>query len=478
MAQQNSANKLSFQEVHNELSLGGQFQFISIQNSTDAEDRTSRRLARSHAVARGLENKRKLQQKSGHNFRVISLRDDSGRSASKRKPSQTLVTSSCSFSTAVPGPFQMLAAESPRLQVLHSNHRAQQATEPVCSVSDELVLQNIRLVLRKGLDDHALLSAVMLTFSFAATAGSINRECLKYQSEALCSIRQRMSSPDRAASESTLGAILLLAGIEARLGMPHQVQLHMGAIQQLLNICRTKGVYLSDGIKRAIFWQDLNSSVMTGSSRVVDHTTFSELWWRRDPFSPNFFILPPGFQAQSHLLGEEFVEVLKDVFALQCIRDSALFGVEDVISMAHIDNHQASIQSRLVSLPNRSSISECCHLAAYLCSTMLRCKLWRTSIIPSHLSSQLLCKLQQANHDPVWNDQPDLLTWLLYIGGAFAPTGTIRSDYVVLLHLNSSTRLKGLYTSWPELLEILKKFIWSEKAFMSQVKAFWEEISV
>jgi len=34
-----------------------------------------------------------------------------------------------------------------------------------------------------------------------------------------------------------------------------------------------------------------------------------------------------------------------------------------------------------------------------------------------------------------------------------------------------------LYTSWPELVVILKQFIWSEKAFMSQVKAFWEEIS-
>jgi len=36
--------------------------------------------------------------------------------------------------------------------------------------------------------------------------------------------------------------------------MPHQVQLHMGAIHRVLEICQTKGVYLSDGIKRAIFW--------------------------------------------------------------------------------------------------------------------------------------------------------------------------------------------------------------------------------
>lgn len=127
---------------------------------------------------------------------------------------------------------------------------------------------------------------------------------------------------------------------------------------------------------------------MTGSTRVVDHTTFAELHWRRDPFSPEFFALPPGFQVHSRLLGESFVEILKDIYALQCIRDSALFGKEDVMSMTHIDNHQASIQSRLVCLPNVSPISDCCHIAAYLCSTMLRCKLWRTSTIPVCASLQ------------------------------------------------------------------------------------------
>lgn len=127
---------------------------------------------------------------------------------------------------------------------------------------------------------------------------------------------------------------------------------------------------------------DLNATVMAGSTRVVDHTTFSELQWKRDPFSPDFFTLPPGFQAHIHVLSKEFIEILQDIAALQCIRDSALFGKEDVISMAHIDNHQASIQSRLIGLSNCSPMSDCCQIAAYLCSTMLRCKIWRTSTIP------------------------------------------------------------------------------------------------
>jgi hypothetical protein len=93
----------------------------------------------------------------------------------------------------------------------------------------------------------------------------------------------------------------------------------------------------------------------------------------------------------------------------------------------------------------------------------------------SHLSLQLLYKLQQSSNDIVWDNQLNLLVWLLYMGGAFAPMGAIRSAYMLLLHTNYNTRFSGLFTSWSELLLVLKQFIWSEKAFLSQVKVFWEE---
>jgi hypothetical protein len=86
---------------------------------------------------------------------------------------------------------------------------------------------------------------------------------------------------------------------------------------------------------------------MTGSNRIVDHTTFVELQWRRDPFSPDLFILPSGFQALSHLLNDEFVEVLKDIHGMQCIRGSPDFSPDDALTIAHIDNHQASVESRI-----------------------------------------------------------------------------------------------------------------------------------
>lgn len=89
-----------------------------------------------------------------------------------------------------------------------------EAAEPVFSVPDEVVFQNFRSVFRTGLNDVAFFNAVMLTFRFAVTGGVIDQECLGYRSQAITSIREKMSSPDMAATVSTLGAIVLVAGVE------------------------------------------------------------------------------------------------------------------------------------------------------------------------------------------------------------------------------------------------------------------------
>jgi len=130
---------------------------------------------------------------------------------------------------------------------------------------------------------------------------------------------------------------------------------------------------------------------MTGSDRILDHTTFGELQWKRDPFAPTFFVLPPGFQERAHLLPEDFVEVLKDIHALQCIQELPGYSCQNPIEMLRVDNHQASIGSRLVGLPKLSPIMEACHLAAYLSVCMLCCKVWRHSVIP-------VCDFYPRNH--------------------------------------------------------------------------------
>lgn len=94
------------------------------------------------------------------------------------------------------------------------------------------------------------------------------------------------------------------------------------------------------------------------------------------------------------------------------------------------------------------------------------------------MSSQLLYEIQQTNNSPFWDENPDLLIWILYISGAFAPKGVVRSGFVALLRLNNDARFGDLYSSWPEVVTVLKRFVWSEKAFGLQGKALWEESAV
>lgn len=93
------------------------------------------------------------------------------------------------------------------------------------------------------------------------------------------------------------------------------------------------------------------------------------------------------------MLTEEFVEVLRDINALQCIRDIP-GSTRDVMLMTRVNNHTASIQSRLVNLPKFSPLLRCCHLAAYVCSLRLCCTIWCPLVIPvcepQVLHSQLL----------------------------------------------------------------------------------------
>ncbi len=139
---------------------------------------------------------------------------------------------------------------------------------------------------------------------------------------------------------------------------------------------------MADRSLRCFDRQDLNSSVITGSDRIIDHMTFAELQWRRDPFTPTFFVLAPGFQKIDHLFAEDFIEVLKDIHALQCLTDLPGYSCQNPVEMLRVDNQQASIGSRLVDLPKLSAFTEACYLAAYLSACMLCCKVWRHSVMP------------------------------------------------------------------------------------------------
>ncbi|OBS26083.1 hypothetical protein FPOA_00027 [Fusarium poae] len=390
----------------------------------------------------------------------------------KAFPEISSALSPATLSAGIMDPFDSLAIKGTRLQHLLNIYEARLGPEPVFSVSKDLDFQNFQSVFRGGLVDPALSNAVMLSLAFAASGGVINKECLVYRGQAIHHIRETMTSSDNV-SESTIGAILLLVGVEARLGTVSQVDLHMGAVQLLLTTCEKSGVRLTEGIKRATFWQDLNSSVLVGSKRMFHHKSFAEIKWERDSISRDLLQLPAGFQIRSHLFIDEFIEVLEDIYALERIRDDYR-PADCVVSGVFINGHTASIQSRLQALPKETSMSRCCYLGSYLCSVMLCCTVWCSLVIPANISTQLLHELQETYHNPVWDDDADLLLWLIYMGGAFSPCGPVRSSYINMLRSAMSERY-GVTKSWTETYEILRDFLWSDVAFRIEVRKVWEE---
>ncbi|KAL7917078.1 hypothetical protein ACQKWADRAFT_324944 [Trichoderma austrokoningii] len=468
----------SINSIHREAEMKYQannsFRFIAIQSPAAAKDPATRRLARSHAIKQAIRAKRELQEKQNvkspkspsiaHDSQCTKTVDQSSPTTSALSPSNKL--------------FDLQTVDAMRLKTLIKQNSERQAAEPVFSFKeDDVEFQAFETVFLTGVDDPALLNAVMLTFALGVTDGNINQECLGYLNRATKSIRERMDRPANAASVAVIGAILLLAGVEARLGMRSQVQLHMRAIHQLLQLCSDENIYLNGSIKRAIFWQDLNCSVVAGSPRLFDHTTFVELEWRRDPFTPNFYTLSPGFQARAHLFGDEFIRVLEDTRALQYIRNSPNFGCKDTGEMMRYDSHQGSVQSRLVDLPKDSLFLECCYLAIYISACQLCSKAWKALAIPGYLSTVLLEKLQLADTNGVWDDDPDLFLWLLYTGGAYLSAGPTRSAYITLINQKFSYGFRSPYNSLSTVLNIFKMFVWSEEALSAEIEGFWAEAS-
>lgn len=103
-----------------------------------------------------------------------------------------------------------------KLTVINDADKARLAPEPVFTITEKLTFQSFDAVFRMGLVDPALASAVMLSLAFSVAGDQINRECLGYHDQAISYIRERIGSPAQATSESTLGAILLIAGVEVR----------------------------------------------------------------------------------------------------------------------------------------------------------------------------------------------------------------------------------------------------------------------
>jgi len=79
----------------------------------------------------------------------------------------------------------------------------------------------------------------------------------------------------------------------------------------------------------------------------------------------------------------DFIRILEDVQALNCVRERGLAEPATMAFMTDINSQTAFIQSRLVELPKFDwPILECVRIAAFMCSALLCCAIWCARVMP------------------------------------------------------------------------------------------------
>ena len=208
---------------------GESFRFVSIANPQEAQGRSFQRAVRSHAVKQGLQTKRRKERAASQHFRPVHGTKEKSTQTEAHIPSSLLTLSALRLGPEEPPyyvklralldsgePLLRLSLELGLITLLQTADKAKQALEPVFSVGDDVAFQSFRSVFRTSLHDPALLNATLLTATLANTDGPLNGDCLQYQTETIKTVRQRVGIIDDATITSTLGAILLLAGVEVQ----------------------------------------------------------------------------------------------------------------------------------------------------------------------------------------------------------------------------------------------------------------------
>ncbi|KAL7929218.1 hypothetical protein V8C35DRAFT_331888 [Trichoderma chlorosporum] len=464
------------QRENAETESGNKFRFITFHDPNTVKLKSIQRVIRSHGAKKSLEGRKKKTTGVTGNFRHFKA--DRLQNTSVKRYNQDNKTPS---DIQQLDPFRSLSINnSTRLNALITNKTASQALEPVCNFAETTAHQEFHRLFHDGFNDPALANAITLSLSFAANGYHFTQECVTFKNTTIRHINQKIGSAlDPKAVSQMIGAILLLIGVEWRLGNKPRVEMHLTGIMQLLSFCDSKLIHLHEGIKRAIFWQDLNAAWIIGSKRRFNHYIFPELHWGRNPFLSSIYALPPGFEPLRETFGDDLVVVIEDIYALQHLRESSEMDLDDLTSIIHMDNYQAWMESRLYSrflvTDEDIEIVTCCILTLYLCAYMLFTEIWAGHFIPSHISAKLLRVLRHAKRDVLWESHKDALLWFTIVGGTFAELGVTRSEYILLLH---QSRDDSLPSDWKQTESFLGNFLWSDKVFYTAGKAFWEAYSL
>lgn len=325
----------------------------------------------------------------------------------------------------------------------------------------------------------------MCAISLAKHNYTFTPDVLRYQSFAINHINHQLRSPS--SYECTIGAILLLVGVEWRMHSSDKAQIHLRGIEQLLHVCESEKRTLSASVRRGIFWQDVDTAIVSARHRVLSRSTFPEFQWGRATFKVDWARLPLGFQDLRGELGEATDDPLRDIcISLQDIyvlqkHGEALMCHKPGIDLIHaMDNMQACIESRLIEQLQENQ-ENCLRmavlLAAYLYTYSLFTQIWNGSSIPLYIALRLLKHLQTITCAFLSERRRAIVLWCTFVGGSLIPEGPTRTSFGLLLQSSFSELIlsTSINSSWFAISGMLDQFLWSQANFDSRALGFLRE---
>jgi hypothetical protein len=151
----------------------------------------------------------------------------------------------------------------------------------------------------------------------------------------------------------------------------------------------------------------------------------------------------------------------------------------------YFDDQRASIEFRILTMSGEEdkqqgtakaeNIQEPCRLAALIYTNMVFRIVPPGVAIYTTLTSRLRTTLMQTDLMSCWGNLGETLLWVLFMGGAVALRGRIRSWFVSVLTIVCS---KLRIQSWHDVKEILVKYLWSDRIWEEHCKNLWIEVEV
>jgi hypothetical protein len=197
-------------------------------------------------------------------------------------------------------------------------------------------------------------------------------------------------------------------------------------------------------------------------------------------------IIGPEIRALAHFLSttNDLANILIDMSYLTAFLEAPHRGSTMAQDSTYFDDQRASIECRILAMPfeedkkqgsEAENIQEPCRLAALIYTNMVFRELQPSAAIHTILTSRLRTALMQTDWMSCWGNLSETLRWVLFMGGAVALRGRIRSWFVsVLTVVCSKLRIQ----SWHDIKEILVKYLWSDRIWEERCKNLWIEVEV